>query len=73
MNRHQEICLDATEQLIERCFNLTPDKIAEVETQLMAMGLGKLADLARTQGLNNYGSEYIELFEAALARKLNGG
>ncbi len=73
MNRHQEICLEATEQLIEKCFNLTPDKIAEVEAQLIVMGLGKLADLARIQGLNNCGGEYIPLFETALARKFNGG
>ena len=72
MNRNQEI-LEATEQLIKKCFNLTPDEIAEVEAQFMVMGLGKLADLVRTEGLINCGSEYIPLFEAALARKFNGG
>ena len=73
MNRNQETCLAAAEQLIEKCFNLTPDKIAEVEAQLMVMGLGKLADLARTQGLLNCGdNEYIPLFEVAMARKFNG-
>lgn len=67
--RFTEDAVKAVSQLVENCQNKNADQLAELEAQLFLLGLSRLADVVRLQGITNAGSEYPPLFFKTLQSK----
>lgn len=59
----------AIDLVIEKAYNLTADKVAELEATLYHMGLFELARIVNLQGQFNCGDEYQEYLAAEYVKR----